>query len=348
MKCFYSTIVLTSIYVTLKIISNALFLSQVICGGRKFHMSIRNIIKNRFVFYGFILLIICGTVLPSIQFLRKDVVAAPIKGGSVKVISVSTTDGNQNRKNLFARGDLIEYNVDVYSTISSSPSIDIRFEVVATNYNKFVASYLYNYDTTVHIDEIPLGSSSFHTSAKIPSHAAPATYAIRITATPSGRAFSASSGWNSFTVQPPSQLGPFETGTISLDGGSVQGTAQLALFQNGGYNFNGCLHNSNPNIFPYEDSFVWGVASASGVVYQFPHSGQSSGTWAFWSSQDDCWNTTGTSSAIAGDWIALTEEVDHWDANVNIDIGLIIQDVFQALATIVPIIRTVVEEIILE
>lgn len=303
------------------------------------------IVKKSMMLYSMLLLIFCGGVLlTSCGSLQQTATAAQVKqvkAGSVRIKSIYTTDGNQNKTTIFARGDRINYYVEVYSTIDSQPSADIEFKVFATDYNKFVKSSLYSYNTTIHIENLSVGLSSFHTSVSIPGKVAPATYAIQITATSGDSAFSASSDENSFVIQPPSQLGPFNTNTITGDDGNVQGWAQLTLFQNGGYNFSGCFHNKAPNIFDYNENFVWALASASGVAYAFPYSGHTTGTWAFWGSHDDCWDTTGSSGAIAGDWVPLTQEVDHWDAKIDVDLVSLISNVVKVISLLVPIIRII-------
>lgn len=238
--------------------------------------------------------------------------------GSIAVDSVYTTDASQKDKTVFGRGDLINYDVKINNTMSSQSSIAIHVQISATNYNHFVASHLYTYDHTDHINTVQPGLSNFQTSTSIPSDAAPATYGIQITVTPENTAFSPSSGKNSFTIQPPSQLGPFDTGTFTRDNGHVQGSAQLTIFQNGNYKFNGCIQNLSSGL-GYSDALSWGVASASGVLYKFDHTGGISGKWqiADPNHHQDCWNITGTDQAIAKDWIPLSFQANHWEGDVS-------------------------------
>lgn len=239
--------------------------------------------------------------------------------GSIKVDSVYTKDSQQKDKAAFAPGDSINYDVKVNNTMSSQSSIAIHFQVFATDYNHFVASHLYTYDHTTSVNKVQQGLSDIQTSASISSNVAPATYEIHITVTPSNTAFPSNSGQNSFTIQPPSQLGPFNAGTFTRDNGNVKGSAQLTLFQNGSYKFTGCMQNVSGGFVGYNDVFSWDVVSASGIPYQFNHTGSLSGDWRFWDpSHQDCWTITGSNKKIAADWIPLTfQKANHWDGSVN-------------------------------
>lgn len=292
----------------------------------------RRIRKKRILIYSEIMLLLVFIgIVASLPFIAR----MPANAGSntVKIASSYTASWNQNRQTVFARGDTIDYHIGIDSTVSSKTAIDLQLAIGATKYNPRVKSLLYSYDSTVHISNLPVGISNLHTSVIIPEDAAPATYGIRATVTSSNHAFPTNTGESFFIIKPPSQLGPFKTGTFTRDGKSVQGWSQLTLFENGGYNFSGCFQSSS--FFGVTDALVWGIASTSGIVYQFNHTASIAGTVQFLSSHKDCWGITGTSGAIAQDRIPLSaKSIVHWNANVNTNLGPIINGVMTFIVNI--------------
>lgn len=293
----------------------------------------RNRKKRILIYSEIMLLIVFIGIVASLPFTART--PANANSNTVKIASSYTVGWNQNKQTVFAQGDTIDYHIGIDSTVSSKTAVDLHLAVVATKYNPLVKSLLYSYDSTVHISNLPVGISNLHTSVIIPEEAAPATYVIRATVMSPNHAFPASTSKSFFIIQPPSQLGPFKTGTITRDGKSVQGWSQLTLFQNGGYNFSGCFQSSS--FLSVNDALVWGIASTSGIVYQFNHAGSIAGTWQFLSSHKDCWGITGSSGAIAQDWIPLsTQRIVHWNANVNTNLGSLINGVMNFIVNIVP------------
>jgi hypothetical protein len=141
----------------------------------------------------------------------------------------------------------------------------------------------------------------------------------------------------------PTQLGPWDTGYITFDGGvPVGGSAQLVLYQNGGYSFSGNFHDSG---FPsYTDSLVWGVLDSQGTLFTFAHSGEMYGTFQS-GSRDDSWNNQGFNPAIAGAWVDLCAGWSwHWEAGVNWDLGpleSLLQNIIKAAQVVVQVISVV-------
>ncbi len=121
----------------------------------------------------------------------------------------------------------------------------------------------------------------------------------------------------------PPQLGPFIWNPITFSGFETTGQAQLTLYQNGGFNFNGSFND--PSAWDYDDSLAWGVVSKSGVLYTFSHTGSMHGwsdRWIEGGSDTDSWSNTGTNVAIQGGWADLCAGY-HWqaEAGINFDIG---------------------------
>ncbi len=141
----------------------------------------------------------------------------------------------------------------------------------------------------------------------------------------------------------PTQIGPFNSGSITFDGGvPVGGWSQLTLYQNGSYVFSGHFHDSGAPS--YNDSLVWGVRTSSGVLFTFSHSGHMAGTFQS-GSRDDDWNVQGTSAALAGAWPDLARGWRwRWEAGVNMDLGALVQsvkDAINAVDTVVQVIAIV-------
>ncbi len=130
--------------------------------------------------------------------------AQQTKLGPISVQSVYTTDQNQNSKTVFAPGDNIGYHVDVDNNSGAVIPVDVQFEVFATDYDPILYPYLYSYNQTYHVAQMPTGLTRFYNPTTIPSSAAPATYDVRITVTPSNSASPANDGdWgeNTFIIQ---------------------------------------------------------------------------------------------------------------------------------------------------
>jgi hypothetical protein len=118
---------------------------------------------------------------------------------------------------------------------------------------------------------------------------------------------------------------------------------QVTLYSNGGYNFNGSF--TDPDIYDLDDSLVFAIASSTGVLYQFTHTGSMHGwgdRWIEGGSETDSWGVTGTSGAIAGGWADLCAGW-RWQANagVNFDIGQLINEVKDAISAVEAIISII-------
>ena len=77
-----------------------------------------------------------------------------------------------------------------------------------------------------------------------------------------------------------SQLGPWDTGSITFsDGVAVGGYANLTLYQNGAFNFSGHMHVSG--AISYDHAFVFAVKDSNVPVsiYVFARTGRLHGTF---------------------------------------------------------------------
>jgi hypothetical protein len=130
-----------------------------------------------------------------------------------------------------------------------------------------------------------------------------------------------------------SQLGPWDTGPIVFaDGIAVGGYANLTLHQNGAFNFSGHFHVSG--AISYNDSFVWAVRDSNvpTTVYVFAHQGRLHGTFEA-GSRDDDWGRSEINPALAAGWSALERGLSwRWEARVNADFGVFLDDIVRLVA----------------
>jgi len=140
-----------------------------------------------------------------------------------------------------------------------------------------------------------------------------------------------------------SQLGPWHTGYITFSGGvAVGGYADLTLYQNGAFNFSGHMHVSG--AISYNHSFAWAVRASDGTVLVFARQGRLHGTFEA-GSRDDDWGRSEIMPALAASWRALEQGWSwRWEARVNADFGVFLDDIVrvvaagQAIANVVKII----------
>jgi hypothetical protein len=102
-------------------------------------------------------------------------------GGAISISAVYTTDGANTTKAVFSSGDSINYHVDVYNNSGMEIPVDIRFYVFPNSWDPS----LYGFDSTVHVDKMPLGLSRFYTPTSLPGYSKPFYYFLRISVTPS-------------------------------------------------------------------------------------------------------------------------------------------------------------------
>lgn len=136
------------------------------------------------------------------------------------------------------------------------------------------------------------------------------------------------------------QVGPLDTGYIAFNGGvPVGGHAQLTLFQNGQFNFNGHFHDSG---FPsYNVGFAVGLRSQRGVLYTFLRSGHMAGTIEP-GSRDFNWSVQEFRDVVREDWANISmNSTWWWSAKVNWD-PLAILNTVKALAQTVGAVGSVV------
>ena len=137
------------------------------------------------------------------------------------------------------------------------------------------------------------------------------------------------------------QLGPFDTGSISFDNGvPVGANASLLLRQDGSFTFTGHFHDSGATS--YNTAFAWVIVDKSGRAYTFSHSGRTSGTFES-GSRDDDWTNNGTNPDIAANWLDLTTSYHwRWQANVNLDITSLVNSLVSAIKAAGTVIATVI------
>lgn len=110
-------------------------------------------------------------------------------------------------KTVFRPGDTIHYHVDVDNTTDAPFPIEIIIDVRPDDYSP--DPRLYNYETTIHLDSMPVGFSRFYHPATIPADAGAYEYSVRITVAASG---TSTADWAEadFTIQAdaPPPVGP--------------------------------------------------------------------------------------------------------------------------------------------
>ena len=145
-----------------------------------------------------------------------------------------------------------------------------------------------------------------------------------------------------YAVQAVSQM-TFNTGNFDFGSGlfdpPVQGSAQLTVYADGGYNFVGHFHDSG--ALSYDDSLVFGIVSTSGVLYTFSHTGSVAGWTQFWDSSDDNWDVSGTNPALAAGWADLQGAHYYWRADVSWDVGALLQEIKDAAGIVETVISIV-------
>ncbi len=120
---------------------------------------------------------------------------------------------------------------------------------------------------------------------------------------------------------------------------NLSGTADLTLFQNGGYVFSGSY--STLSLFPIQGSFAVLIKSATGNGYAFDHKG-SVNDLPFIGHPTESWNNQGNSPALAADWSFIENGMRWaWTAKETLDIGGIISGLKNAVAGVNTIIAIV-------
>jgi hypothetical protein len=139
----------------------------------------------------------------------------------------------------------------------------------------------------------------------------------------------------------PTQLGPFNSGTITFDNGvPVGGWMTLALFEDGTYSFSGHFHDSG---FPsYDVDAVWVIVSSSGKAFTFEVKGEMYGTVDS-GSRDYDFAQNGQNDQLKEAWADLCAGYTwRWSAYVNWDVQAAVNDVVNALKVAGTVIAAVV------
>jgi hypothetical protein len=138
---------------------------------------------------------------------------------------------------------------------------------------------------------------------------------------------------NPEAIQAAAQLGPWDTGYFTFASGiAVGGFGNLAIYPNGAFNFSGHFHVSG--AISYDTSFVWAVKDSNvpATVYAFAHTGRVHGTFEA-GSRDDDWGRSEINPAIAAGWSALARGWSwRWEARVNADFGIFLDDIIKVVA----------------
>ena len=150
-------------------------------------------------------------------------------------------------------------------------------------------------------------------------------------------------GWHGWfpigtSPPPPDSLGPLQTGGITFSGGvPVGGSAQLSLWSDGSYVFEGSFHDSG---FPsYNDTLVIVVKDVlTNTAYTFSHSGHMAGTVES-GSRDDSWNVGSRSIELQKAWNNFASgSTWHWAAGANADFNSILDKALSAVGTVTGVI----------
>jgi hypothetical protein len=139
----------------------------------------------------------------------------------------------------------------------------------------------------------------------------------------------------------PTQLGPFNSGTITFDNGvPVGGWMTLALFEDGTYSFSGHFHDSGAPS--YDVDAVWVIVSSSGKAFTFEVKGHMNGTFES-GSRDYDFAQNGQNDQLKDAWADLCAGYTwRWSAYVNWDVQAAVDDVVNALKVAGTIIAAVV------
>ena len=139
----------------------------------------------------------------------------------------------------------------------------------------------------------------------------------------------------------PTQLGPFNSGTITFDNGvPVGGWMTLALFEDGTYSFSGHFHDSGAPS--YDVDAVWVIVSSSGKAFTFEVKGHMNGTFES-GSRDYDFAQNGQNDQLKDAWADLCAGYTwRWSAYVNWDVQAAVDDVVNALKVAGTVIGVVV------
>lgn len=140
----------------------------------------------------------------------------------------------------------------------------------------------------------------------------------------------------------PTQLGTWNTGSITFNNGVPVGATNMSLTlnQNGSYNFQGHFHDSGATS--YNGEATWIIATAKGVALSFSQSGHMAGTFES-GSRNWIFNVSGNNAAITAHWADLCASYHwRWQVAINLDLGSLLSSVENALEQVVGVALQVV------
>ena len=136
------------------------------------------------------------------------------------------------------------------------------------------------------------------------------------------------------------------TASISFQGNiACGGSASLVLQDDGTCLFHGGFHDSG--FVGYGVAFAMVVHTDSGRAFSFTKTGLVSGTADILvdptKSRDLTWDDRTTNAAVKAAWPEIVSGFDfHWKADVNVNVGNLLEDVIVVVKKTIPILGSVV------
>lgn len=128
----------------------------------------------------------------------------------------------------------------------------------------------------------------------------------------------------------------FHTNHTFPDGVAAGGWSQVTVFSNGNVQFSGHMHDSGAAEYDYSVACL--LVDADNYGYSMGHTGKIAGTFES-GSRDDDWNESTTNGLISQGWRPLMARASlHTDAQVNIDLGGLLNSVIAGVGAIAGVI----------
>jgi hypothetical protein len=117
----------------------------------------------------------------------------------------------------------------------------------------------------------------------------------------------------------------------------VGGSMHLTLYPNGTYVFSGHFHDSG---FPsYNTALAYVIKDSQGRAYTFTHQGHTGGT--FGGDRNDDWSESNQNADIAANWDSIVNGLGYGTAQVNLDLGDLINAIKGAVGVVQQVITVV-------